>query len=765
MKLYVPIYSVTLLLSAVLLFTVQPMFSKMVLPLLGGTSQVWTTAMLFFQLCLLGGYAYAHGTTRYLSIKYQAILHLVLLAIFVVVLPFAIPDGWTPPENKNPTFWQLSLMAITVGGPFFVVSGCAPMLQRWFSVTPHKDAHDPYFLYGASNLGSMSALLAYPVVIEPLLSLSKQTQFWMYGYVILIASIFVCFLLIWNKSNTQALKAATNQANDNASPITSSLRLKWITLAFIPSSLMLGVTTFVTTDIASVPLLWVIPLALYIGTFILVFARKPLFRPEHLTLTSGLGVIALVMVMILIKEMYLYPALLVSIHMLVFFIVALTCHTDLARSRPSAQHLTEFYLIMSFGGALGGIFNAIIAPNAFVLPVEYAIALGLAMFMRYANDSTQNISALKIYWKENGVTSLIKNNAVLSYLAILLAIPALLIADNQELVLMLAAAIVILLLFLLRTRWGFAVAIAPILLISPISLPLTFLMSTDTLHQSRNFYGILKIIETEDERLLLHGTTNHGAQPVKEEFKLQRLSYYTENSPFTDPFTLIETKAGPQKIGIIGLGVGVMACYTHPERHFDFFEIDKDVADIAENTEYFTYLSDCGSEYEIILGDGRLKIDEKPDGYYDLITIDAFSSDNIPVHLLTKEAVQLYLDKIKPDGVVAFHISNNYIDLEPVLAKIGESLGMTAYARLTNASPVGNTGIDSYPAHMAALTRNKDYMAMLEEIGWTKAMTRENVSLWTDQFSNIVTVLRNYSMQARFKMLDEQAKEKQETEQ
>ena len=601
MKLYVPIYSLTLLLSAVLLFTVQPMFSKMILPLLGGTPQVWTTAMLFFQLSLLAGYAYAHGTTRLLSIKVQAFVHIALLIIFTVILPFSIPEGWTPPAGEDPTLWQLSLMTVTIGGPFFVISGSAPMLQRWFAATDHKDAHNPYFLYGASNLGSMSALLSYPFIIEPLLTLKDQTLSWTYGYFILIAMASLCLVLVWKKSG-KAAEIDRTQARLREDNITTARRLKWTLLAFAPSSLMLGVTTFITTDIASAPLLWILPLSLYIGTFIIVFARKPLFKAETINMLSGIAAAFLIAQMIMFKEAHLMPIPFIALHLIAFFTIALACHTELANSRPNAKNLTEFYLIMSFGGALGGTFNAIVAPTIFIVPIEYALALGLAMFLRYSNDIEHSFANLKNHVKQVGlINAFMSDKTLFSCFAIILIIFGTIIQKQPFATNMCAMLIIAILAYLLKTRWTFAIVITIVLLLSPIALPLSVMVRTNIIHQDRNFFGIFRVVEVSNQRLLVHGTTNHGAQPLDKKSKLRRISYYSETSPLSDVFEIFDKHTGEQRIGVIGLGIGVMSCYTHPDRKYDFYEIDKDIADIAENREFFTYLSDCGSPYQIIL--------------------------------------------------------------------------------------------------------------------------------------------------------------------
>lgn len=726
-RFYTPVYSLTLLLSAALLFAVQPMFSKMILPMLGGTPQVWNTAMLFFQVMLLGGYAYAHGTTRYLGIRAQAVLHLMLLLLFVVVLPISIPSGWEPPTHDDPTLWQLSLMAITVGGPFFVLAGSAPMLQRWFMNSGHPDADDPYFLYGASNLGSMTALLAYPTVIEPLMTLTRQSEVWTGGYIFLIVCTLLAALLVWNSKKTK--KTAQRKAgNDEA--ITWSRRLKWLLLAFVPSSLMLGVTTFITTDIASVPMLWIMPLALYVGTFIVVFARVPLISKKNIMLIQGFLMIALIAQMILFTPI---PGFLIAFHMLVFLFSALACHTELADSRPHATHLTEFYLIMSLGGALGGFFNAIVAPQFFIIPFEYALALGAACFMRYASRKERFPKHLSA-------------NVIIAIAAVVLVFMTSNIDRYNHMAAqgILTFGIVLCLSFLIEKRWLFAMAVCGSLLFYlPGHQWGRFLFEKIT-HQDRSFFGVIKIVDANNgQRILLHGTTNHGTQALDEKHRMTPMSYYSTVSPVYDAFTLLNKREGTQNIAVMGLGIGVTACYKKKDRHFDFFEIDPKVAQIAEDPKYFTFLSDCGSPYEIILGDGRLTLRNMPDNYYDLILLDAFSSDNIPIHLLTLEAIELYFKKLKKDGILIFNISNNYLDIEPVLAKAAGHMNLAGYARLSDDGKIEGTEFQYYPAHFLILSRSDTLSEALEVKGWTRAEPRDGVNLWTDQYSNIFSVLGN----------------------
>ncbi len=737
LQLYIPVYALTLLLSAALLFSVQPMFSKMVLPLLGGTPQVWNTAMLFFQMTVLAGYAYAHGTSKFFNVRTQAVLHISLLGIFTVFLPIAIPQNWISPINQDPVFWQLSLMALTIGGPFFVISGSAPMIQRWFAQTKHPNAENPYFLYGASNLGSMSALLAYPFLIEPLANLTQQFYGWMVGYIALIFFTAASAFLVWGE--TQKPKHLKKQKEQ----ITWARRGLWLLLSFIPSSLMLGVTTYITTDIASAPLLWIVPLALYVGTFIIVFSRKTIISRDHIMTAFSYLMIALIVLSIMLTARHI---VFIPLHLLLFFTAALACHTELARLKPRAENLTEFYLFMSMGGAIGGVFNAIIAPQIFTLPLEYPLILGLACFMRYASE------------KQTRKKTSFYNIAIAAASLLFVAL-----AFNLHYPVskgLFSFLILISLVFIADKRWLFAFSIAGALLFYPPGYTKGRGFFTNTPHQERNFFGIVRVVDVAgSQRILLNGTTNHGSQSLDKKHKLEMLSYYSTSSPVGDYFKFMEEKNAPQKIGIVGLGVGTTACYQKENRHFDFFEIDPKIIRIAQNPEYFTFLSDCKSPYSIITGDGRLTIQEKPDHFYDLILLDAFSSDNIPTHLLTIEAIRIYLKKLKPGGALLFNISNSYLDIEPVLSVIGKTLNIPSYSRISSKGKVTDTDLEYYPTHYFSMSYNKKYNDFLIENNWSAGKFRKGVRLWTDQYSNIMSVIGTKTSAQRAKeMKDKIAK-------
>lgn len=753
MKLHIPVYSSALLLSAALVFTVQPMFTKMVLPLLGGTPQVWNTSMLFFQVCLLGGYAYAHATTRFFSVRVQACLHILLLAAFAIILPFAIPDTMYPSDTDNPTIWQLSTMLFVLGGPFLIISGSAPMLQRWFATSNHSSADNPYFLYGASNLGSMSALLLYPILIEPALAISEQTHFWKVGYIALIGFSALCLSIVWNNKEKQS----DHTSPEDQEHITAARRIKWVILSFLPASLMLGVTTHITTDIASAPLLWVLPLAFYIGTFIIVFARKPILDSKQASLISGIFIILLVLEVLLPNLVTkTNPLMIVALHLLAVFFATLVCHSELANAKPRASHLTEFYLIMSFGGALGGFTNSIIAPNFFTVPIEYPLILALTVFVRYSGNQEHHLNNIKEKILKNPNNIFNTNTAILVLAACAFGYAAPNIGDTKIRIITTLLAVSPLI-FVLKSRWAFPFFATFIMLIPVISGPKAE-NTNKTLHKSRNFFGVMTVLESDKKRLLLHGTTVHGEQLINKGHRLIQTAYYSKSSPLADIFDILDrSKTTKQKVAVLGLGVGVTACYQAPNRTYDFYEIDKAVVDMAENQEYFTFLSDCGSPYKIILGDGRIKVSEQPEQIYDLIVVDVFSSDNIPVHLITKEAIKTYLEKLTPDGILTIHISNRYLDLEPQLAAISHDLGLTAYAKVGKGIELEDTGITSHPAHYVSFTKNTPAIDYLRSTDWNIARSKEGLKPWTDQYSDIISAFKSLSLSDFIKNLTPQS--------
>ncbi len=748
-RLYVPVYALTLLLSAFLLFLVQPMFGKIILPLLGGSPSVWNTAMLFFQTTLLAGYAYAHGTSRIIGVRAQALLHIALLCLFLLFLPIAVPQGWTPPTDTDPTFWQLTLMAVAVGGPFFVLSGSAPLLQHWFAHTKHHDAGNPYFLYAASNLGSMTALLAYPFVVEPALDIAAQSGAWTCGYGLLIICVIAAALLAWSHATPERKDIALTAPDIET--VSWQRRFLWLGLAFVPSSLMLGVTSFITTDLATVPLLWILPLALYVGTFIIAFAKKPAIGLKRTYYVQG---ILLVMVLSFIATgAGLSKVVIGFVHLLLFFFTALMCHQQLSATKPTSRHLTQFYLVMSIGGALGGLFNALLAPHLFVVPLEYGIVLILGVLMR---ECTNPEKSAKASWQRfNSILKAKESRYLLRSGVLYLALTvagiglSLLFKDVQFLHMLLLVGFVMALTMAMDKRWIFTAAAAIILLIHPPGIFWASISNQDVLYQSRNFFGTLRVADSPDKgiRTLLNGTTVHGTQALAAEHKMLRLSYYSDNSGIADAFRMADDKQGTQKIAALGLGTGAMSCFSKEGRSFDFFEINPKVVEVAQNRHLFTYLSDCGSPYEIVHGDARLKLAEQPDERYDVIVLDVFSSDSIPVHLLTMEAFETYRSKLTKDGFIIVNISNRYLQLRPVIAGAAEKLGMRAYAKKSRDGYVQNLPFNA--SEFMVLTAQTEHFSYLEQSSWDLVTAPAGFRLWTDSYSNILSLLKIFETQEK----------------
>lgn len=731
-----PVFAVTLFLSAFLIFAVQPMASKMLLPLLGGSPSVWNTAMVFFQAMLLGGYAYAHLISKFLPLKGQALLHIALLCFFTMILPLTIPADASPPEGDGQDIWQLGIMLTCIGGPFFILAASAPLFQHWFASSGHKDAANPYFLYAVSNIGSMMALLGYPLVMEPFLSLSEQTNGWFGGYLLLIGMVALCGFLVRNGIKPVQPIAA----NSDSSRVTWTERAVWTFLAFIPSSLMLGVTTLITTDLASAPMIWIVPLAIYLATFIIAFSNKPLMG---VAITRELTpyILCLVILLFMLSGFIFLKIPMIIVHLVAFYMCALLCHGELAQSKPSAAHLTEYFLIISFGGVLGGIFNALIAPKIFLSPMEYSLSLGAIGFIVWAGFN--NFPAIRN--KFNATQDTKRPVKILLMDIVIVAVGAGLciatyMAENNIVQMVFSIAIFIYLLMIVQKHGPFAF----VCMITLLSFQ-SAIWSTEKvlIGQDRNYFGIIKIYEEKNYNFLYHGTTLHGAQPRDEKQQFLPVTYYSPGGPASDVFKELSKKRGKQEVGVIGLGVGSVVCYKAPGRHFDFFEIDQDIARYAEDPKYFTYLSGCGSPYDIILGDGRLKIAEKADKTYDMIFLDAFSSDNIPIHVMTKEAFAIYFAKLKDNGVITMNISNRYLDLRPVLVAIGKELGFTVYFKFHQPESKKDDISELYTASMFAVMA-KDEKALapyVENYDWKPYTKDYNVRPWTDDYANILSVV------------------------
>ena len=715
-----PVFAAAIFTSAFLLFWVQPLFSKMILPLLGGAPSVWNTAMMFFQLVLLAGYGYAHLLThRVASLRRQVVIHGAVVAVGLAFLPFALGADVTPPTDRSPVLWLVGILAVSVGWPFFALSASAPLLQAWFARAGHKASSDPYFLYAASNAGSLLALLCFPILLEPELTLAGQAATWRAGYVGLLLLLAVTALLLL-RGRERAAPAAVATA---AASWTD--RLTWVALAFVPSSLLLGVTTHITTDIASAPLFWVVPFALYLLSFIIVFARP--LNMDWVLMAQGAGVVAVAVMTILVLAFGLGGTVLltVGVHLSAFFATALMCHGEMARRRPAASGLTTFYFCMSIGGALGGIFNALLAPALFTSDIEYFLALVAACLLRGLVKRD-----LRDYRVGDSLYPLL--------LGLVVAMVVWWFSDNAPFALM--GRMLFLLPCALALYWFSERSLRFALGIAVVMGGAFFVRSSvDVLLIERSFFGInkVKLLEQGQKIALVHGTTLHGTQFTDPKRRSEPLSYYARSGPAGQMFAADGTRP---RAALIGLGTGALACYRRPGEDWTFFEIDGAVERIARDTRYFRYLSACGGA-KVQLGDGRLSLSAAPDRSYDLIVIDAFSSDAIPTHLLTREALALYLRKLRPGGVILFNLSNKYLELGPVLA--GGVASVNAFARRQLYYPTQDEAAQGAAASewMVIAARDADLDFLKHDRRWQPTQGQPGVSPWTDDFSNIFRVI------------------------
>ena len=721
-----PVFAAALFTSAALLFWVQPLVAKMLLPLLGGAPSVWNTCMVFFQALLLGGYAYALLLSQQrLSLKNQAIIHALLLLAAGLVLPFALSNRALAslPTQSSPIPWLLTTLLITVGPPFLLLSATAPLLQRWFSHSTHRAARDPYFLYAVSNAGSMLALLGFPFLLEPAFAIKTQSWIWAVGYALLVVLVLTCATVL---NSRRATTSPTGVAVDQpAVKIESAQRFEWVLLAFVPSSLMLGVTTFIATDVASVPLIWIIPLALYLLTFILAFGNKQIIKLPVSSILLPVTLLVVGALMILQPPVSIWVT--VTLHLLLFFFAALVSHQRLAQSRPDVSKLPEYYLWIAVGGVLGGIFNALLAPIVFSMPLEYPLVIVLACLVR------------PITAQENTTKSLFRITFpmlifVLTF-GLAYTIPRLQLTAKLETGLVLLLPLVVCFVFSFRRPLVFAMAFAAFLLAAIPYLN----ASVQTLATMRNFFGVWRVTTSPNEpfRRLYHGSTVHGVQLNDEARKCEATSYYHNDGPIGQVFEIYNSKPVVKPIAATGLGAGTLGTYSAKGQEWDFYDIDPAIVAIASDPRYFTFLSNCTKgSYRVILGDARLRLREAPAGKYGLLLMDAFSSDSVPAHLLTTEAMDLYLDKLSADGLLAFHISNRYLNLEPLLSGLSRRAGLSAFIRKDS----DRTLTGKYPSTWIVMARNDSELgAIARDSRWKRV---EGDIVWTDDFSNILSLLK-----------------------
>ncbi len=728
------LFSTALFSSAFLLFWVQPLIAKMILPLLGGTPGVWNTSMVFFQAVLLCGYSYAHLLSSRLSARRQMAVHFTLLVVALAALPVAVPKGWEPPPQANPALWVVMILGLSVGLPTLVISATAPLVQHWFSIGRHEGAEDPYFLYVASNAGSIAALFGFPLLIEPSLRLAVQSRAWTGAYALLGVVLAACALVtLRHRRDPRDDRTPAAVAAGTDTGIAWPTKVRWLLLALVPSSLLLGTTTHITTDIAAVPLLWVIPLGLYLLSFVIVFARRPILPHRWMLAAQPFVILPLAVVFALknANSLLSFP-----LHLLALFTTAMVCHGELAASRPPARHLTEFYLWMSLGGVAGGLCNALIAPLLFPGVWEYPLVIALSLALRPSSARGAGgrwerllapaallvpAAAVGILWGVKAWGNIPVFVQALPWVLGLAAGAAWLLLRKRALLLTVATGGLMLA--------GMAV----------IDSPGTVLL------RERNFFGVITITREQNRfHVFKHGRIVHGAQELDQGMRREPLTYFTRTGPLGKVFAASTGRYARRNVAIIGLGAGTIAAYGSPGQRMTFYEIDPDVIDIARREDLFSYLSDSPAEIATVTGDARLTLARAPDASFDLIVIDAFSSDSIPVHIITREAFDLYASKLAPGGIIAANISNAYLDLAPVLVRTANDLGWSCIMQIDSPrSAVEQVKNNQMNSRWVVMARQMGDMGWLPTTGrWTKPALKKLIRPWTDDYANVLGTLQ-----------------------
>ncbi|MCL2469251.1 MAG: fused MFS/spermidine synthase [Alphaproteobacteria bacterium] len=682
-----PLFVLTIFSSAFLLFLVQPLIAKQLLPVFGGSAVVWNVCMLFYQALLLCGYLYAHLLASFFSVKKQYIIHIIFLLLSLMLLPIGFSAELVETTGgRIPELRIFLLLGAAIGAPFFFLSASAPLLQRWFlEAGESKENKNPYFLYAASNFGSFLALFAYPFVIEPFSSLLWQLKAWSFFY-FLLTLLFVNLGVFLKKK-----KEAVIAKQEIKEKIRPEIVLKWIVLAFFPSSLMLGLTQYITTDIAPVPMLWIVPLALYLLTFVIAFADRKSYSEDVLS-KIFYGFCCGFVYIFFQRTPGFFTTL--GFYLPLFFLAALLCHNRLNLTKPNPRNLTTFYLCLSVGGTLGGVFNALLVPLIFSRLIEFQLVLAFTALYFLPTLKKQGMK------------------------------------------------------WMLLIGGLFAAAIA-LLYFSP---PNPFLQEK-TLLEERNFYGAFKVTENpireHRERALLHGSTFHGKQFLGT-FETELTAYFAVLRNFFQPFN---ERNDDWSVAVFGLGAGTVACLAKKGQTWDFFEINPAIIKLSipekEGEEpLFTFVKRCAPDAKMYLGDARMEMAKLPkDKKYNVIIMDAFSSDSIPAHLLTKEAFELYFSRLKEGGLIFVHISNRYLDLRSVIANMAKELGMQARVNQTNMAPLVSQEAEktfqleevaSYSRWVIVGRTREDIAPFLD---WEIPPPDEKIGLWTDDYYNIFKIM------------------------
>jgi SAM-dependent methyltransferase len=715
-------FSLATFVGSALLFLIQPMAAKMLLPIFGGSPAVWTAAMLFFQVALLGGYAFAHFSNLYLGPTKQRYIQIGFLLLALLTLPVTTHSSLfksfeaKATETSQPALLVFGLLLMTVGAGYFIVSSGSPVLQRWFATTKDPNAKDPYFLYALSNVGSMVGLFAYPFIIEPRFGLSEQAVLWRNGFIVLLGIFAICTFFI----KAPEVESAENKP-EPPKAISWDQRSKWMFYAAVPSSLLLGATSYISSNIAPVPLIWVVPLAVYLLSFTLAFATKPLLKSAQLARILPILVVPLVFTQCIEATEPL--VMLASFHVIILLVAGWMCHSLLAEQRPPATQLTEFYLWLSVGGAIGGLFNSLIAPHIFATYAEYPLAIVLACLVR---PQPKPLSKDLVWFGAIAIISFVAMLAIKSTLpagqlraGLAIGIPLVAVFAAMDRVKVFAAG-----LGLIFVGVNFFQIAAP----------------GQVLATRRSFFGVHRVLESKDYLSLVHGNTTHGRQSTIEEFKNLPLTYYHPTGPIGQIFTKAPIMERVHKVGLVGLGVGSLAAYGKVGQDFTYFEIDPEVLYLARDSGFFSFLKDAKAKMTYVLGDARLTLAKEPDHSYDLLVLDAFSSDAIPTHLLTLEAIQMYERKLAPGGIIAMHISNRYLELAPVIALTCRKANLWAFNQVDAPSPSSEEErLGKTQSNWLVILRNPGERDNLwKPMYWNDIDIAPSVKAWTDDYVNVL---------------------------
>ena len=677
------LFAVTIFSSAFLLFQVQPLISRFILPWFGGSPAVWSTCMLFFQVVLFAGYVYAHLTTQHLSPKVQALLHVVLLLAAATLLPIAPADSWKPDGSGHPTLQIVALLSVCVGLPYFLLSSTGPLLQRWFSL--QAPGESPYRLYALSNIGSLLALISYPFVVEPAMSSPVQADVWSWGFRAFAVFCAICALGQFKLVRVQAQPSTTGSSANETGPPTWADCVTWFGLAMVASVMLLATTNQVCLDVATVPFLWILPLTLYLMSFILCFDADRWYSRKWYV---GLLVVSLLAVIrILLDSSNLSIVFQIGIYLSALFFCCMVCHGELARQKPGPRYLTRFYLLLSAGGAGGGLFVGLLAP--YVFPAYWEMHVGIIACL---------IATLVVFFRDRK-SVLYQGQPRPAWIAIGLWVSVLAWSLQSH----------------ARETVSSALAV------------------------SRNFYGVLRVedetdgAKSEHRRGLFHGSILHGTQFLSKDKRHIPTTYYGTQSGVG--LVMQQGRSSqPRRIGVVGLGVGTLAAYGKADDTIRFYEINSEVVRLARG--YFTFLSDTDAKTEMILGDARLSLEHEPPQNYDILVLDAFSGDAIPTHLLTREAGDLYARHLARDGILAVHISNLHFDLRPVVNGLAEHLEMDTVCIQSQENKSQGTQL----CHWMLLSRKPIPESIVAAAGDVDVVN-ESV-LWTDEWSNLLSVLR-----------------------